>query len=167
MSHSCVVMATVTHIQGSLAEGDKITLEIAKLIKEDFLQQNGYTPYDRYCPFYKTVGMLNNIITFYNLAQQAVEKTAQADNKITWGAIRENCGDELYKLTRMKFMVCVGVCGVCVGVCGCGCVSMVGGCVCMVCACHVCTSQVIDILIELNRIQSKMVKPKLRGHLKS
>ena len=107
MSRSCVVMVTVTHIQGSLAEGDKITLEIAKLIKEDFLQQNGYTPYDRYCPFYKTVGMLNNIITFYNLAQQAVEKTAQADNKITWGAIRENCGDELYKLTRMKFMVCV------------------------------------------------------------
>lgn len=34
--------------QGSLAEADKITLEVAKLIKDDFLQQNGYTPYDRY-----------------------------------------------------------------------------------------------------------------------
>lgn len=33
--------------QGSLAESDKITLEVAKLIKDDFLQQNGYTPYDR------------------------------------------------------------------------------------------------------------------------
>nr|QSX72277.1 V-type proton ATPase catalytic subunit A [Halisarca dujardinii] len=89
--------------KGSLAEGDKITLELAKLIKEDFLQQNGYSSYDRYCPFYKTVGMLNNIITFYNLAQQAVEKTSQQDDKITWGGIREACKTELFKLTRMKF----------------------------------------------------------------
>lgn len=35
-------------VQASLAETDKITLEIAKLIKDDFLQQNGYTPYDRW-----------------------------------------------------------------------------------------------------------------------
>ena len=34
--------------QGSLAESDKITLEVSKLIKDDYLQQNGYTPYDRY-----------------------------------------------------------------------------------------------------------------------
>ena len=34
-------------LQGSLAEADKITLEVAKIIKDDFLQQNGYTPYDR------------------------------------------------------------------------------------------------------------------------
>lgn len=33
--------------KASLAETDKITLEVAKLIKDDFLQQNGYTPYDR------------------------------------------------------------------------------------------------------------------------
>ncbi|PVD27638.1 hypothetical protein C0Q70_12805 [Pomacea canaliculata] len=33
--------------KGSLAEADKITLEVAKLIKDDYLQQNGYTPYDR------------------------------------------------------------------------------------------------------------------------
>ena len=53
--------------QGSLAELDKITLEVAKLIKDDFLQQNGYTKYDRFCPFYKTVGMLSNIIAFYEI----------------------------------------------------------------------------------------------------
>jgi V-type H+-transporting ATPase subunit A len=33
--------------KGSLAEADKITLEVAKILKEDFLQQNGYSPYDR------------------------------------------------------------------------------------------------------------------------
>jgi len=89
--------------KGSLAESDKITLEVAKLIKDDFLQQNSYTAYDRYCPFYKTVGMLNNIVTFYNLARQAVEHTAQSDNKITWAIIKDNLSDQIHQLTRMKF----------------------------------------------------------------
>lgn len=92
-------------IQGSLAESDKITLEVAKLLKDDFLQQNSYTKYDRYCPFYKTVGMLNNIIGFYNMAQQAVERTSQSDNKITWAIIKEQLGDSIVELTRMKFQV--------------------------------------------------------------
>ena len=33
--------------KASLAETDKITLEVARLLKDDFLQQNGYSPYDR------------------------------------------------------------------------------------------------------------------------
>ena len=93
------------YTQGSLAEADKITLETAKLIKDDFLQQNSYTQFDRYCPFYKTVGMLNNIVTFYNLAQQIVERTQQSENKVTWAMIRESCSDVIFKLTRMKFEV--------------------------------------------------------------
>ena len=92
-------------VQGSLAEADKITLEVAKLIKDDFLQQNSYTPYDRFCPFYKTVGMLNNIVGFYDLAQRAVEQTAQSDNKITWASIKDQLSDYIHRLTRMKFMV--------------------------------------------------------------
>ncbi|KAH0628610.1 hypothetical protein JD844_009968 [Phrynosoma platyrhinos] len=42
-------LAEIVQLVGkaSLAETDKITLEVAKLIKDDFLQQNGYTPYDR------------------------------------------------------------------------------------------------------------------------
>ncbi|XP_065645097.1 V-type proton ATPase catalytic subunit A isoform X3 [Hydra vulgaris] len=90
--------------KSSLAESDKITLEVAKLVKDDFLQQNGYTPYDRYCPFYKTVGMLSNIVAFYDLARHSVEATAQSDNKVTWATIREQMGDNiLYELTSMKF----------------------------------------------------------------
>merc|ERR1712241_411148 len=57
----------------SLSEDQKVIMEVAKLIKDDFLQQNGYTPYDRYCPFYKTVGMLKNIIAFYDMARHSVE----------------------------------------------------------------------------------------------
>jgi V-type H+-transporting ATPase subunit A len=77
------------------------------LIKDDFLQQNGYTLYDRFCPFYKTVGMLSNIIAFYEMARHSVEVTAHADNKVTWSIIKENMGEILYALSSMKFKVSV------------------------------------------------------------
>jgi len=89
--------------KASLAETDKITLEVARLLKDDFLQQNGYSPYDRYCPFYKTVGMLRNIVAFYDLSRHAVESTAQSDNKITWNVIREAMNQIMYQLASMKF----------------------------------------------------------------
>jgi len=98
-------LAEIVQLVGkaSLAEVDKITLEVARLLKEDFLQQNGYTPYDRYCPFYKSVGMLRNMIGFYEMARHSVESTAQSDNKVTWASIRESMGNILYQLSSMKF----------------------------------------------------------------
>lgn len=89
--------------KGSLAESDKITLEVAKLLKDDFLQQNSYSTYDRFCPFYKTVGMLRNMIAFFDMARHAVESTAQSENKITWSVIKDSMGNILYQLSSMKF----------------------------------------------------------------
>uniref|UniRef100_A0A3Q1J288 H(+)-transporting two-sector ATPase n=1 Tax=Anabas testudineus TaxID=64144 RepID=A0A3Q1J288_ANATE len=98
-------LAEIVQLVGkaSLAESDKITLEVAKLIKDDFLQQNGYTPYDRYCPFYKTVGILSNMVAFYEMARRLVEVTAQSENKVTWAIIKEQMGEILYKISSMKF----------------------------------------------------------------
>lgn len=59
----------------------------------------------RFCPFYKTSGMMRNIIAFYDLSRHAVESTAQSENKITWAIIRDQLGDQLYKLSSMKFKV--------------------------------------------------------------
>ncbi|EEB14232.1 vacuolar ATP synthase catalytic subunit A, osteoclast isoform, putative [Pediculus humanus corporis] len=89
--------------KASLAETDKITLEVAKLLKDDFLQQNSYSPYDRFCPFYKTVGMLKNMIALYDMSRHAVESTAQSENKITWNVIKDSMGNILYQLSSMKF----------------------------------------------------------------
>lgn len=73
----------------SLAESDKVTLETAKFLKEDFLQQNSFTKYDKYCPFYKSVAMLRNMIHWHNLATAAVERSANADgHKITYNVIK-------------------------------------------------------------------------------
>jgi len=86
----------------SLAEGDKITLEVAKIIREDFLAQNAYSPYDPCCPFYKSVWMLKNIILFYTLAIKSVELSGN-DRKITLNAIKNHMNKTIYKITAMKF----------------------------------------------------------------
>ncbi|XP_042478745.1 V-type proton ATPase catalytic subunit A-like [Macadamia integrifolia] len=88
----------------ALAETDKITLETAKLLREDYLAQNAFTPYDKFCPFYKSVWMMRNIIHFYNLANQAVERGAGMDGqKITYSLIKHKMGDLFYRLVSQKF----------------------------------------------------------------
>lgn len=47
------------------------------------------------------------MISFYDMARHAVETTAQTDNKITWAMIREHMGEILYRISSMKFKVCV------------------------------------------------------------
>jgi len=98
-------LAEIVQLVGkaSLSDSDKITLEVARIIKDDFLQQNSYTPYDRFCPFYKTVGMMRNIVGFYDMSKQIVNRTAQSDNKVTWQVIRDAMGNIMYDLSSMKF----------------------------------------------------------------
>ncbi|RUS30928.1 F1/V1/A1 complex, alpha/beta subunit of ATPase [Jimgerdemannia flammicorona] len=85
-----------------IGEKEKIALEVARIIKDDFLQQNGYSAYDRYCPFYKTTWMLRNMIGFYDHAVHLVEVTS---GQITWAKIRDSMSDIIYKLSSMKFEV--------------------------------------------------------------
>eukprot|EP00127_Corallochytrium_limacisporum_P006300 Clim_evm11s225 gene=Clim_evmTU11s225 len=89
--------------KSSLAETDKVHLEVAGLIKDDFLQQNGFSTYDQFCPLYKTTWMMRNIALFHEKALQVIESTAHQDTKITWNVIKENLGDLIYELVSMKF----------------------------------------------------------------
>jgi len=88
----------------SLAESQKITLEVAKIIRDDFLQQNGFSNYDRYCPLWKTVWMMKNIVLFYNLSQKTVEGSTP-DKKVTWSALKQHLASQeiMFKLSSMKF----------------------------------------------------------------
>ncbi|KAK4311828.1 hypothetical protein Pmani_016700 [Petrolisthes manimaculis] len=98
-------LAEIVQLVGkaSLSDTDKITLEVARIIKDDFLQQNSYTSYDRFCPFYKTVGMMRNVIAFYDMSRQIVNRTAQSDNKVTWQIIKDSMGSIMHELSSMKF----------------------------------------------------------------
>jgi V-type H+-transporting ATPase subunit A len=55
---------------------------VSSFIKDDYLQQNSFTKYDRYCPFYKSVEMMRNIATFHRLATAAVERTAGGNAEV-------------------------------------------------------------------------------------
>jgi len=86
----------------SLAESDKLILEVAKIIKDDYLQQNGFSEYDRVCPFYKSVWMMKNITDFYTLAAKAIENST-AENKVTVNRLKQTMGDTIYKIVSQKF----------------------------------------------------------------
>jgi len=88
----------------SLSEDQKLILEIAKILREDFLQQNAYTDYDYTCPLSKTVGMLRVIITFYIKAKEAID-TSSDDRKITLSQIKLYCAEVLQKIINSKMDV--------------------------------------------------------------
>jgi len=88
----------------SLGEDQKLKLEIARIIREDFLQQNGYSQHDFTCPLVKTFGMLKCIVTFYESALKAITSTASQEQKVTWNRIRTNLDNEYVSLTSMKFI---------------------------------------------------------------
>ncbi|MBW0494881.1 hypothetical protein O181_034596 [Austropuccinia psidii MF-1] len=97
-------LAEIVQLVGksALGEGDKVTLDVARLIKDDYLQQNGMSSYDRYCPFYKTNAMLRNLMTYYTHAQKAVETNVGGKN-LTWTKVRDATSDEWHRLSQMKF----------------------------------------------------------------
>jgi len=86
----------------SLSEDQKCTLEVAKIIREDFLQQNGFTEYDFMCPLAKTIGMMKVIVGFHEAAQKAMAEFS-GDHKIGWNSINAAMKDMIKKITDMKF----------------------------------------------------------------
>merc|ERR1712083_1274031 len=56
----------------SLYEDQKCTLEVAKIIREDFLQQNGFSEYDFMCPLAKTIGMMKCIVCLHDQGQKVI-----------------------------------------------------------------------------------------------
>jgi len=85
----------------SLGEDAKVKLEVAKMIREDFLMQNSFTPHDYNCPIVKTFGMMRNICKFYELSIKAVSATSE-DNKMDLARIKKALKKEYVSLTVMN-----------------------------------------------------------------
>lgn len=84
--------------KSALSEPDKVTLDVAGLVKDDFLQQNGYSDWDRFCPLYKTEYMMKGFVTYYNAAKAAVEHGG-----MTWAKVKDSTSEVFHKLSGMKF----------------------------------------------------------------
>merc|ERR1712194_902227 len=86
----------------SLSEDQKCPLEVAKIIREDFLQQNGFSDYDFMCPLSKTIGMMKVICFFHDTAQKMINESS-GEKKFTWGLIYSVMRKEIVDITNMKF----------------------------------------------------------------
>jgi V/A-type H+-transporting ATPase subunit A len=78
----------------ALPEGDKLLLLVAKMIREDFLQQSAYHEVDTYCVPAKAGLMLKTVIRFYELAQEMLEAGSGIES------IRSS--PMVYRISRMK-----------------------------------------------------------------
>lgn len=89
----------------SLDEVEKLTLEVAKIIRDDFLQQNGYSKYDAFCPFYKTVWMLRNMIHFFDNGVRLLSASENKDKegRLSFHTIKSQLADLMYKISSQKF----------------------------------------------------------------
>ena len=78
----------------ALPEGDKLLLLVARMIREDFLQQSAYHEVDTYCAPIKAGLMLKTIMKFYGLAQEMLSSRAGIDS------IRSS--PMVHRISRMK-----------------------------------------------------------------
>ena len=63
----------------SLSEADQLKLEVAKSLREDFLQQNAFHEVDTYCSLPKQYRMLNLILGFYDEDKKALNAGVYLD----------------------------------------------------------------------------------------
>jgi V/A-type H+-transporting ATPase subunit A len=78
----------------ALPEEDKLLLLVARMIREDFLQQSAYNEVDTYCTPAKAGLMLKTIMKFYELAQEMLHSGAGIES------IRSS--PMVYRVSRMK-----------------------------------------------------------------
>merc|ERR1711871_1928937 len=116
-------LAEIVQLVGkdSPSDDQKLILEVARLIREDFLQQNGFTAWDFTCPLDKSIGMMRCIVLFYDLAKQVIESTRSSEEPVTWYTIKTKLGSldasnlpddadfppgtTMNRLKRMKFVM--------------------------------------------------------------
>lgn len=64
----------------SLSDRDRVTMNTARMLREDYLQQNAYDDVDTFTSFKKQTTLLNNILYFDEKAQEAIQLGAYLDD---------------------------------------------------------------------------------------
>ncbi|MCD6383502.1 MAG: ATP synthase subunit A [Thermoplasmata archaeon] len=64
----------------AIPPAQQIVLETARMLREDFLQQNAFHEVDTFCPERKQYRMLNIILKFYRLATKALERGVSVED---------------------------------------------------------------------------------------
>eukprot|EP00472_Partenskyella_glossopodia_P014420 CAMPEP_0197516298 /NCGR_PEP_ID=MMETSP1318-20131121/1164_1 /TAXON_ID=552666 /ORGANISM="Partenskyella glossopodia, Strain RCC365" /LENGTH=638 /DNA_ID=CAMNT_0043064923 /DNA_START=53 /DNA_END=1969 /DNA_ORIENTATION=- len=88
----------------SLSEDQKCKLDMAQVVREDYLQQNAFSKYDYNCPPIKTAWMLKCIILFYEKSMKVIEDKSRTP-RVTWSRVKATLKDQYTALTTMKFLM--------------------------------------------------------------
>ena len=80
----------------ALSPTDRVTLEAARSIREDYLQQNAFNEIDTYSSLEKQFGMLKIILAFYYKGQEAIKKGVNINDLFSM-PVRE-------KIARLKYV---------------------------------------------------------------
>ena len=80
----------------SLPEEQKMILEIARMIREIFLQQNAYHDVDCYCPLERQYAMLSMIKKYSELADKAIAAGIAVD-RIAYLPVRTRFNQSKYE----------------------------------------------------------------------
>ena len=75
----------------ALSDDDRLILETARSIREDFLQQNAFDDNDTYCSMEKQADMLRIILSFYDIMSKVVKDGCDI-NEIVNLPVREKIG---------------------------------------------------------------------------
>ena len=74
----------------SLSPADQLTLETAKMIREDFLQQNAFVDIDSFSDYDRQAQMLTMILDYDAQCRAAIEKGAAVSELFTIAAREEH-----------------------------------------------------------------------------
>ena len=72
--------------QDALSANDRLTMETAKMVREDFLQQNAFVDDDAYSSYAKQYRLLDTILKYDEYAREALVKGAEIDRLFKIGA---------------------------------------------------------------------------------
>ena len=80
----------------SLSAGDQLTLEVARMLREDFLQQNAFMDVDSYSDIHRQKKLLGMILYYENLCRDALQQGVEAQKLFDLPA-REDIGRAKYE----------------------------------------------------------------------
>ncbi|MEJ2665989.1 MAG: V-type ATP synthase subunit A [Deinococcales bacterium] len=64
----------------ALQDQERLVIEAGRILRQNFLQQNGFDPVDASCSLHKAYGMLQMMLRLYEDAQQALQTGATVDD---------------------------------------------------------------------------------------
>ena len=79
----------------ALPESEKGVMDLAKMIREDYLQQSAYDPVDTYTSIRKQYLMMKTILTFGKMEADAIKSGAQAAQVSTLPGQDEDIEDKV------------------------------------------------------------------------